>query len=176
MAGPLMKLISGLPDDYRQAQFDQAKLNMLNQLKTIQLVDPATGQINPAAYGQMAQYMIASGDPRGGVEVANLGQQQQELTQAQNIARGFSGGGPGAAAGMTYTEPRSATGLNYGTTAVPMDYAKYALGKIESDNNYSSVTDSHTKLGLALGRYQIMQGELPQDLADAGLPPMTVAE
>src|SRR5215472_3602480 len=79
MAGPLMNLISGLPDDYRRAQFDQAKLNMLNQLKNIQLVDPATGQINPQAYAQWAQ-IVAPLDPRTGFEIANLGQREQELT------------------------------------------------------------------------------------------------
>src|SRR5258708_1530167 len=56
-----------------------------------------------------------------------------------------------------------------------MEAAKYAIGTFESGGNYKSV-GPETKLGRALGKYQVMEKELPTQLKQAGLPPMTPRE
>jgi len=94
----LANFLGGLPQRAREAQIQQAKVNALQQLQQVQLVDPTTGQINPAAYAQWAQIMAASGDPRGAADVATLGQEQQDYAAARGVyGRYFGGGGGGAA-------------------------------------------------------------------------------
>lgn len=66
--------------------------------------------------------------------------------------------------------------VSYGTGVVSMDRAKAAISKIESDGDYDNVTDSKTRHGAALGKYQIMEDELQGDLKNAGLPSMTAQE
>lgn len=61
----------------------------------------------------------------------------------------------------------------YGAGPVSMDRAKEAIAQIESGGNYGAVTDSRTRLGRALGKYQVMEGELQGQLQEAGLPAMT---
>jgi len=56
-----------------------------------------------------------------------------------------------------------------------MDAAKYAIGTFESGNDYNN-TGPMTHLGRALGRYQVMEAELPGQLKQAGLPAMTSQE
>lgn len=65
--------------------------------------------------------------------------------------------------------------LSYGAGPVSIDRAKRAIGTFESGNNYESV-GPQTHLGRALGRYQVMEKELPRQLKQAGLPPMTPHE
>jgi hypothetical protein len=63
--------------------------------------------------------------------------------------------------------------IGLGAGPVSMDRAKAAIAHIESGSSYTAVTDSKTKLGRALGKYQVMEGELPAQLKEAGLGPMT---
>ena len=63
--------------------------------------------------------------------------------------------------------------IGLGEGKVEMSRAKQAICTIESGCNYGAVTDSRTSLGRALGKYQIMEGELQGDLRNAGLPSMT---
>jgi hypothetical protein len=65
--------------------------------------------------------------------------------------------------------------LRHGAGEVDIERAKRAIGTFESGNNYQSV-GPQTHLGRALGRYQVMEQELPGQLKQAGLPPMTPQE
>lgn len=65
--------------------------------------------------------------------------------------------------------------LSWGAKPVSLGQAKLAIGTFESGNNYSTV-GVPTSQGRALGRYQIMEANLPQWLKDSGLPPMSSAE
>ena len=66
--------------------------------------------------------------------------------------------------------------LSYGAGPVSMDRAKGAISKIESGGRYDLSVDSKTPLGRALGKYQVMEGELQHQLKDSGLPSMTPEE
>jgi hypothetical protein len=74
-----------------------------------------------------------------------------------------------------YTGGDRKNALSYGAGVVSMDRAKNAIGTFESGNDYSSVGPP-TKLGRALGRYQVMEKELSGQLKQAGLPSMTSQE
>lgn len=68
--------------------------------------------------------------------------------------------------------------ISLGNKIVPMDAAKRAIASIESggsDHEYT-LRGPMTKLGHALGKYQVMEAELPSQLKEAGLPPMTPDE
>lgn len=66
--------------------------------------------------------------------------------------------------------------VSYGTGVVSMDRAKAAISAVESGGDYENITDSKTRHGAALGKYQIMEDELQGDLARANLPSMTPQE
>ncbi len=83
--------------------------------------------------------------------------QQRDTTGARNISTSVSTG----------------KGWDYGAKPVTMDQAKEAISQIESGGNYNNVTQSNTKLGRALGKYQVMEGQLQEQLKAAGLPSMT---
>jgi hypothetical protein len=63
--------------------------------------------------------------------------------------------------------------VGYGAERLTMPLWKVAISTIESGGRYDNVTDSKTKLGRALGKYQVMEGELQGQLKEAGLPSMT---
>lgn len=64
----------------------------------------------------------------------------------------------------------------YGAGPVSIERAKDAISHIESGGDYDAITDSKTALGRALGKYQVMEGELAGQLKDAGLPSMSPEE
>lgn len=70
---------------------------------------------------------------------------------------------------------------SWGSGKVDLVRARDAIGAFESKNNYSSfpsftVTDKSGNTGTPLGRYQVMSYNLPNWLAQAGLPSMTPQE
>jgi hypothetical protein len=172
-ATALGNAIGNFPTNWRQGQEDALKLQLQQQLANLFPNGVPLGPDGQPDIAAIQQALAKAGQTGAAI---NLIPDVQQQAYGRQIMGGGAPGGAAPGAPMTYREPTSATGLAYGTTPVPMDYAKNAVGKIESDNNYGNVTDSRTRHGLALGRYQIMQDELPQDLANAGLPPMNVAQ
>lgn len=83
-------------------------------------------------------------------------QYQRNTTGARNISSGILNG----------------RNLILGQDKVPIELAKKAIGGFESGDRYD-LTGPPTHLGRALGRYQVMEAELPSQLKEAGLPPMT---
>src|SRR5215472_3193403 len=80
----LGKSIGSLPEVFQQAQLDRFKLDAMNALKGISLVGP-DGQINPAAYGQLAQALMAT-NPASALEALKLGQGEQDVSGAAGLA------------------------------------------------------------------------------------------
>lgn len=83
--------------------------------------------------------------------------QQRDTTGARNISTAVGTG----------------KGWDYGAKVVTRDQAREAIAQVESGGDYGNITQSHTRLGRALGKYQVMEGELQEDLKNAGLPLMT---
>jgi hypothetical protein len=63
---------------------------------------------------------------------------------------------------------RTGAGWDYGAGIIPIDRAKVAIGTFESGNNYNNMTDSHTSMGIAFGKYQVMQAQLAEHLHGIG--------
>lgn len=83
-------------------------------------------------------------------------QYQRNTTGARNISSGIFNG----------------RNTMLGQQQIPIELAKKAIGGFESGDRYDLVGPP-THLGRALGRYQVMEAELPGQLKEAGLPPMT---
>jgi hypothetical protein len=84
-------------------------------------------------------------------------QYQQNTTGARNISSDIMNG----------------RNWSLGDRQIPIEQAKNIIGGVESGNTYNLTTDSHTKMGRALGRFQVMETNLPSYLKNAGLPPMS---
>jgi hypothetical protein len=105
-------------------------------------------------------------------------QRQWMASQADNptLSLGvFPGSGGASPAAPSGTGPQASTGAD-----VTMDEAKAGIHSVESADNPNPYADvgPTVKVGQyrgdhAVGKYQVMASDLPQKLADAGLPQMT---
>lgn len=115
----------------------------------------------PITAGKMLESAIKDGQVRG-EDIARLTNQVQGATRtvgARNISQQVSSG----------------AGLRWGQGQVDIKQAGEAIGQFESGGNYGTV-GVQTAHGRALGKYQVMEENLPEFLAKAGLPSMTPSE
>jgi hypothetical protein len=173
-AGQLQKFLTDLPTTYRQAALDQAKVDAVNKLRNLSLVDPNTGQAKPNVYGAMAQILAAT-DPRSAVDLLKLGQEQQDIAQAQDVTGRYFGGGQPGAAGAAYgpsgggADPRGLvpyireTAVKYG---INPDVAVRVAGS-------EGLSDPVGDRGASFGAFQLFTGGgLGNDFQrDTGLDP-----
>lgn len=73
-------------------------------------------------------------------------------------------------------EVLSGGNLSFGSKPVDVKQAQAAIGGYESGGNYNAVGPTHATMGRALGKYQVMEANLPDWLAKSGIPAMTPAE
>lgn len=73
-------------------------------------------------------------------------------------------------------EVLSGNNLSFGSKPVDIKQAQVAIGGYESGGNYNAVGPTHATMGRALGKYQVMEANLPEWLAKSNLPVMTPAE
>lgn len=118
-------------------------------------------RVQPYQADTLRKQAIASGDLRGEDigKVTNVVQNAMHTVGARNISHNINTG----------------SDLHFGSGMVTMGQAKAAIGEYESGNNYNNV-GPQTKHGKALGKYQVMEENLPEFLAKAGLPNMTSAQ
>jgi hypothetical protein len=152
----LSNMLEGLPAVFRQAQIDQSKVDAMNQLKNVQLVGP-DGQINPNAYGAMAQILAAT-NPQAAADFAALGQQQQDITQAQNVGGQYFGrGAPGAPGPSAPGAPGPGAAPGADASGISSDQLLAGIKQAETGgerNPYGSVTSTGTGHRV-YGAYQI---------------------
>jgi hypothetical protein len=93
-------------------------------------------------------------------------------------------GGDTSVPGTAGQTPRGLdpSAFQMGSGAVPLtvDQIKYSISQNESNGRYDldgpMILHGHYQGDHAIGKYQVMQSDLPEKLRDAGLPPMTPAQ
>lgn len=115
----------------------------------------------PIQAGKMLEQAIKSGQVRG----EDIG----KLTNLVQSARNTVG------ARVVSQQVMSGAGLRWGQGTVDIKQAGEAIGQFESGGNYQTV-GVQTAHGRALGKYQVMEENLPEFLAKAGLPSMSAQE
>jgi hypothetical protein len=160
------------------------------QTKNVEGVQgPISPKAAPLALGAGAASSLITGLLAGQADKAERAQNLGLQSDITDITSQFGGGGGGAAAGSTATPSTGSTGgggqatgdLSAGSGMVPMNIAKAAIAENESGGRYGEVgpqvpaTRDHPS-GHALGKYQVMDYDLPNRLAAAGLPAMNSAE
>ena len=121
-----------------------------------------TARTNPFGAQKMLDDAIANGDVRGEdlEKVQRIVRQQVYTTGARNIS----------------ADIRSGRDTSLGDKAVPMPAAKAAIAGNESGGDYNAIGPATKGGDRALGKYQVMQSNLPEFLSQAGLPSMTSKE
>lgn len=112
----------------------------------------------PFTAGKMLDAGIKDGSIRG-----------QDIATLTNIVQGARNT---VGARQVSQQVMSGAGLRWGQGPVDIKQAAEAIGTFESGGNYDTV-GVQTAHGRALGKYQVMEENLPEFLAKAGLPSMT---
>lgn len=115
----------------------------------------------PIAAQRMLDSATADGSVRG-EDIARL----TNLVQGANHTVG---------ARMISHDVTTGAGNRWGEGQVDIKQAGEAIGKFESGGNYGAIGPS-TQHGRALGKYQVMEENLPEFLAKAGLEPMSAKD
>lgn len=113
----------------------------------------------PFTAGKLLDQAIKDGEVRG----EDIG----KLTNLVQAARNNVG------ARQVSQQVMTGAGNRYGEGQVDIKQAGRAIAQIESGGNYDTQTDTGSKHGIALGKYQVMSGYLPEFLREAGMPPMS---
>jgi hypothetical protein len=115
----------------------------------------------PIRAGEMLEDAIKKGEVRGQdiAKLTNLTQNANHTVGARMISHDISTGANG----------------RWGEGQVDIRAAASAIKQIESGGNYNSI-GVMTRHGRALGAYQVMEEDLPEYLAKAGLPKMSPKE
>ena len=115
----------------------------------------------PITAGKMLDQAVKDGDVQGEdiAKLTNLVQASRNTVGARMISHDVMSGASG----------------RWGAGPVDIKQAQEAVGTFESGGNYSSVGPA-TGHGQALGKYQVMEENLPEFLTKAGLPSMSTEE
>jgi len=146
----------GQSPDQEQLAVEQAKSDLWTQrIKGLAKKDPL-------AAGKMLKEATDGGILQGEdiAKASNIVQQQRNAVGSRMISHQVNAG----------------IGTQMGSKIVPIEQAQEAIAQIESGGRYSLQTDTGSRHGIALGKYQVMSGFLPEFLREAGMPPMTKEE
>lgn len=115
----------------------------------------------PLAASKMLDKAVADGEVRGQdiAKLTNMVQQANHTVGARMISHEVTTGG----------------GTRWGAGQVDIKAAANAIGTFETGNNYGAM-GVQTAHGKALGKYQVMEENLPEFLAKAGLPAMSAKD
>lgn len=115
----------------------------------------------PITAGKMLDKAIGDGEVQGEdiAKLTNLVQSARNTVGARMVSHDVMSGASG----------------RWGQGPVDIKQAGEAIGTFESGGNYQAIGPM-TSHGAALGKYQVMEENLPQFLAKAGLPSMTKEE
>ena len=112
----------------------------------------------PIQAGKMLDAATKAGEVRG-----------EDIGKLTNIVQGARNT---VGARMVSQQVMSGAGLRWGQGPVDIKQAGEAIGTFESGGNYSTI-GVQTSHGRALGKYQVMEENLPEFLAKAGLSAMS---
>ncbi len=119
-------------------------------------------KVQPFQAGKMLDQAVKDGDVQG----EDIGKLTNIVQSAQNTV------------GARQLSHTVMTGANnqFGAGQVDIKQAAQAISQLESGGNYSTQVDTGSKHGVALGKYGVMSGYLPEFLQQAGMPPMSSDE
>lgn len=120
-----------------------------------------TAKQDPIRATKMLEDGIKNGEVRGEDigKLTSLVQQQRNTVGARMISKKVTDGG-----------------LEWGSGIIDIRQAAAAISQIESGGRYDIQVDTGSRHGVALGKYQVMSGYLPEFLREVGMPPMTSKE
>lgn len=146
-----------------QGQSPEAIEESVSQLKSSLWGNRIQGLVKtqPIEAGKMLEKAIKDGQVRG----QDIGKLTNIVQQARNTV----------GARVVSQQVMSGAGLRWGAGPVDIKQAGEAIGQFESGGNYQTV-GVQTAHGRALGKYQVMEENLPSFLEKAGLPSMTSQE
>lgn len=115
----------------------------------------------PITAGKLLDKAIGDGEVQGEdiAKLTNLVQSARNTVGARMVSHDVLAGASG----------------RWGQGQVDIKQAQEAIGTFESGGNYSAI-GPQTKHGVALGKYQVMEENLPEFLSKAGLPSMSREE
>lgn len=115
----------------------------------------------PITAGKMLDQAVKDGEVQG----EDIGKLTNLVQQSRNTV----------GARMVSHDVMTGAGLRWGQGPVDIKQAQEAIGTFESGGNYQTI-GVQTAHGRALGKYQVMEENLPDFLAKAGLPSMSTDE
>jgi hypothetical protein len=115
----------------------------------------------PIVAGKMLDQAVKDGEVQG----EDIGKLTNLVQQARNTV----------GARMVSHDVMTGAGLRWGQGPVDIKQAGEAIGTFESGGNYGTI-GVQTAHGRALGKYQVMEENLPDFLSKAGLPSMSADE
>jgi hypothetical protein len=179
------------PDYYAQKNAQQRQAWTAQQIEYAREI---AAQLNKSASDTSPIYSPWAGAARmadalmGGLTARRALEMERQNQAAMAPFADQTGGSSGAASEAGASSDTSASSapsadLSYGAGVVPMDAARAAIAGNEQDaRGYGTIgqpidnPNSRYYGDQAVGKYQWMSRDLPQHLANAGMPPMNVAD